>query len=265
MQDVGTNPPAVLPDLHFDSLNQVSGSDGSEYPLPTAFEPWDAIGYYTQVTDGDAATAMDLNLLNTPTSSSLRSEQNSQFLMFPMEESPIVSEASPNTCSTYTQPSPSSITSKERSTARTNKRKRGPQNSRNPTEKKEKVKQRNRVAASKCRQKKREKVDYLKEQSSSLEAENSNLHNEYERLREELDRVKSDLMHHTECNDSNINQWISNEAKTYVDKLVQKEERQRMGSLSSSNGTIDDVEHAQAGLPFGMPSMPSRINRLGKR
>ncbi|EHK50964.1 hypothetical protein TRIATDRAFT_54658 [Trichoderma atroviride IMI 206040] len=180
-----------------------------------------------------------------------------------MDESPIVSEASPNTCSTHTQPSPSSITDKERSTARNNKRKRGPQNSRNPTEKKEQVKRRNRVAASKCRQKKREKVNDLKKQSSSLKVENSSLHNEYERLRKEIGQVKSDLMHHTECNDSNINQWISNEAKTYVDKLVQKEERQRMGSLSSSNGTVEDVENAQAGLPFGMPSMPSRGNRLG--
>ncbi|KAM0520544.1 hypothetical protein ACHAPE_002939 [Trichoderma viride] len=261
MQHVGTNPPAVLPDLHFDSLNQVSPDNGSEYPLPTAFEPWDAIGYYTQLMDDDAATAMatDPNLLSTPTSSGLRSEHDSQFLMFPMDESPIVSEVSPNTSNTPSN----SVTGKEQNTARNSTRKRGPQNSRTQTEKKEQVKQRNRVAASKCRHKKRTKVDELKEQSSSLEAENNNLHNEYERLRKEIGQVKSDLMHHTECNDDNINQWISNEAKTYVDKLVRKEERQRMSSLSSSNGTIEDAENAQPGLPFGIPGMSSRGSRLG--
>lgn len=263
MQCGGTNPPAELPNLRFNSLNQVSADDGSEYPLPTALEPWDAIGYYTQLTDGDTAPAMDANLLSTPTSSGLRSEQDSQFLMFPKDESSIVSEASPNTCSTHTQPLPSCITGKERSTATNNKRKRGSQSSRNQTEKKEQVKQWNRVAASKCRQKKREKVDELKEQSSSLEAQNNNLHNEYERLCQEIGQVKSDLMHHTECNDRNINQWVSNEAKTYVDKLVHNEERRRMGSLSGSNGTVEDVENAQAGLPFGMPSVPSRGNHLG--
>jgi molecular chaperone GrpE (heat shock protein) len=259
MQHVGTNPPAGLPDLHFDSLNPVSADDGSEYPLTTAFEPWDTIRYYTQLTDDDVAMAMDPNLLRTPTSSGLRSEHDSQFLMFPMDESPIVSEASPNTSST---PS-SSVTGKEQNTARNNTCKRGPQNSRSQTEKKEQVKQRNRVAASKCRQKKRTKADELKEQSSSLEADNNNLHNEYERLRKEIGQVKSDLMHHTECNDDNINQWISNEAKTYVDKLVRKEVRQRMGSLSSSNETVEDVENAQPGLPFGMRGMSSRGSRLG--
>lgn len=179
-----------------------------------------------------------------------------------MDESPIAPEESPNTSSTHTQSSNQSIANKEQNTPKENKRKRGPQRARSP-EKKEQVKQRNRVAAHKCRQKKRERVDELKEQSSSLEAENSNLHIEYERLRKEIGQVRSDLMHHTECNDNNINQWISNEAKTYVDKLVQKEERRRMGSLSSSNGTVEDVENAQAGLPFGTPSMLSRGKRPG--
>lgn len=61
MQDVRTNPSAGYPDLHFDTLNQVGADEGSEYPLPTAFESWDGIGYYTQLAEGD--TAMDPNLL----------------------------------------------------------------------------------------------------------------------------------------------------------------------------------------------------------
>lgn len=262
MQDIRTNPSVGLTDLHFDTLNQDSADESNEYPMPTSFEPWNSIGYCTQFTED--GTALDPNLLSTPTSSGLKSEQDSQFLMFPMDESPIISEASPNNSSAHTQSPPKQIDGTERSTARHNKRKRGPQTTRTPTEKKEHTKQRNRVAASKCRQKKRETVDELKEQSSSLEAQNNNLHIEYERLRKEIGQTKSDLMHHTECNDNNINRWISNEARTYVDKLVQDEERRRrMGSISSSDGTVEDFERAQACLPFGMPSMPSRDNRLG--
>ncbi|PTB34813.1 hypothetical protein M441DRAFT_63179 [Trichoderma asperellum CBS 433.97] len=256
MQGVGINSSAMLPDLSLNTLNQAGGDESNKYPLPTSFEPWD----YTQLTEG--GTAMDPSLLSSPTSSNLISEQDNQFLMFPMDESPIISNASFNNSNTHTKQPTQSIIGKKRSTVRNQKRKRGPQNSRHWTEKKEQTKQRNRVAASKCRQKKREMVDELKEQSSSLEAQNNNLHDEYERLRKEIGQVKSDLMHHTECNDDNINQWISNEAKTYVDKLVEDGERRRMGSLSSSDA-IEDTESAQAGLPFGVPRTPSRDNHLG--
>ncbi|KAK6449873.1 hypothetical protein FP744_10006123 [Trichoderma asperellum] len=256
MQGVGINSSAILPDLHLNTLNQAGGDESNKYPLPTSFEPWD----YTQFTEG--GTAMDPSLLSTPTSSNLISEQDNQFLMFPMDESPIISNASFNNSNTHTKQPTQSKIGKKRSTVRNQKRKRGPQNSHRWTEKKEQTKQRNRVAASKCRQKKREKVDELKEQSSSLEVQNNNLHDEYERLRKEIGQVKSDLMHHTECNDDNINQWISNEAKTYVDKLVEDGERRRMGSLSSSDA-IEDTESVQAYLPFGMPGMPSRDNHLG--
>ncbi|KAL6895006.1 hypothetical protein GGI43DRAFT_411633 [Trichoderma evansii] len=161
MQGIDINPSAGLPDLHFNALNQASVDESSEYPLPTSFEPWNSSGDYTKFTEG--GTAMDPSLLSTPTSSDLRSEQDNQFLMFPMDESPIISEASLNDSSTYTKQLPKSVNGRERSTARNNKRKRGPQSTHTQADKKEQTKQRNRVAASKCRQKKRKMVDDLKE------------------------------------------------------------------------------------------------------
>ncbi|KAL7940058.1 hypothetical protein V8C42DRAFT_349780 [Trichoderma barbatum] len=91
---------------------------------------------------------------------------------------------------------------------------------RSEVEKKEQIKQRNRVAASKCRQKKKEKVDELKQMKPSLEARNNDLHIEFQRLRQEIGQVKSDLIHHTECTDPNVNRWVKNEAKGYIEKLV---------------------------------------------
>lgn len=124
---------------------------------------------------------------------------------------------------------------------------------RSETEKKEQIKQRNRVAASKCRQKKKAKVDELKEIKSSLEARNNDLHMEYQRLRQEISQVKSDLIHHTECNDSNINQWVENKTKGYVEKLVHNHKQQRMGSISSADGVVD-ATHISSLHEAAMPS-----------
>ncbi|KAK0755991.1 hypothetical protein N5P37_011459 [Trichoderma harzianum] len=115
------------------------------------------------------------------------------------------------------------------------------------------IKQRNRVAASKCRQKKKEKVDELKEMKSSLEARNNDLHMEYQQLRQEIGQVKDELIHHAECNDPNINRWVENEAKGYVVKLVRNNEWQRMGSISSADGVVD-VMHMSSLHETAMPS-----------
>lgn len=127
------------------------------------------------------------------------------------------------------------------------------------TEKKELVKQRNRVAASKCRLKKKGKVDELKEMKSSLESRNNDLHVEYQRLRQEIGQIKTDLIHHTECNDLNIDRWVENEAKDYVQKLVRNDEQQRMGSIGGADGFVDTVHlrslNDMSNLPPGGPYM----------
>lgn len=115
------------------------------------------------------------------------------------------------------------------------------------------------MAASKCRRKKKAKVDELKETKSSLEVRNNDLHMEYQRLRQEIGQIKSDLIHHTECNDANINRWVEGEAKSYIEKLVRNNERQRMESISSTDGVINAVD-----LSFlHETAMPSKDTYMG--
>ncbi|KAI0848626.1 hypothetical protein F5Y00DRAFT_83621 [Daldinia vernicosa] len=76
--------------------------------------------------------------------------------------------------------------------------------------------QRNRTAATKCRQKKKEWVTELEEMKVDLENQHNHLQKEFNDLKNEVTLVKSQLMDHSGCNDSNINKWIENEAKKFV-------------------------------------------------
>ena len=76
--------------------------------------------------------------------------------------------------------------------------------------------ERNRVAASKCRQKKKEWVNDLEETKHDLENLNNSLQMEYNALVLESTRMKNHLMTHANCNDPNIDQWIENEARKFV-------------------------------------------------
>ncbi|KAI5464426.1 hypothetical protein BGZ63DRAFT_377635 [Mariannaea sp. PMI_226] len=74
----------------------------------------------------------------------------------------------------------------------------------------------NRLAASKCRQQKKEWAEDLQETLSILETQHSVMQMEYNRLREEATLLKHDLLSHAFCNDPRIDQWIQNEAEIFV-------------------------------------------------
>jgi flagellar biosynthesis GTPase FlhF len=169
---------------------------------------------------------------------SLSTEQDMQFPLSPLEGSANLNE-SPGGTSMSTGLSEAGTLSTDQKTPKAKEAKKARWR-RSETEKKEQIKQRNRVAASKCRRKKKATVDELKEMKSSLEARNNELHMEYQQLRQEIGRVKSDLIYHNECNDSYINRWVENEAKGYVEKLVRNNERQLMG-IGSADGVVDAV------------------------
>ncbi|KAF4998248.1 hypothetical protein FGRMN_3297 [Fusarium graminum] len=88
------------------------------------------------------------------------------------------------------------------------------------SEKRDKFLKRNRIAASKCRQKKKEWVSNLEDTRYSLEHENNALHKQYNGLVDELSTIKNQLMQHASCNDANINQWLDNEAKKFVQRIA---------------------------------------------
>lgn len=82
--------------------------------------------------------------------------------------------------------------------------------------------QRNRLAASKCRQKKKEWVNNLEVTKTGLEQQNLTLQMEKRELSDEVSRMKHQLMSHSDCNDANIDMWIENEARRVVENSVQR-------------------------------------------
>ncbi|KAK0756189.1 hypothetical protein N5P37_011279 [Trichoderma harzianum] len=230
---------SALADPQLELLNQGTVAETLQYPLATSFEPWtsmfETIGELPQATH-------DINLVNpdaqsdsTPVSCTLVDEPDVQFPLSPLEDSASLDESLGSTpISTGLSQFDTSTDSKTQKVTKGKKGRKGRRRRLSESEKREQIKQRNRVAASKCRQKKRENVNELMEMTSSLEARNNDLHQEYQRLRQEIDLVKSDLIQHTECNDPNISRWVENEAKGYVEKLVCNNEQQRMASAGGA-------------------------------
>ena len=96
--------------------------------------------------------------------------------------------------------------------------------------------EKNRVAASKCRQRKKEYVSDLAETKSGLENQNSRLQLEYHGLLGEVAQMKSQLMSHASCQDSIIDKWIQNEARRFVDG---------QGNQVSQNASVDGNAHTR--------------------
>jgi hypothetical protein len=278
--DLENNTSAAPIDPQLDMLNQDGTTDNMAYPFSTSFEPWnsmfESMGDFPQSTQDGGV--MDSDFYSDSASSvSFGYDQDAQFLMSPTQKSPFNQDESPgNTsistslsepgASTDTKPNtdtnikPNTNANTKNNTSKATKSKKGHRRNRSETEKKEQVKQRNRVAASKCRQKKKVKVDELREMQTNLEAHNSDLHMEFQRLRQEIGQVKSDLINHSECHDPNIDRWVENEAKGYVQKLVQNEERQRMESFSHHD---ENMEAMQMQSYHGMSNMSSDDPYMG--
>ncbi|KAL6882846.1 hypothetical protein HDV57DRAFT_461832 [Trichoderma longibrachiatum] len=210
--------------------------DMPQYPLPTSFDTWSSLFEPMDF----APPAQDMGVMGTD----LRSDSASSVSPYRKADHELGSplsplgdilslDGSPGGTSISAGPSESGTRSTDDNTPKTAKAKGTRRRCRSEAEKRDVIKQRNRVAASKCRQKKKEKVDELKEMKSSLERRNSELQLEYQRLRQELGQVKSHLIRHTDCNDPNIDRWVENEAKSYVQKLVHKSEQRRLSSVAS--------------------------------
>ncbi|KAJ0117140.1 bZIP transcription factor [Diaporthe amygdali] len=84
------------------------------------------------------------------------------------------------------------------------------------TEKRKKFLEKNRIAASKCREKKKKWVHELEYNKSHLERHNMELRLEHRGLVNELNQTKSMLMSHADCNDPNISEWLNNQARRIV-------------------------------------------------
>ncbi|KUI71062.1 Cyclic AMP-dependent transcription factor ATF-7 [Cytospora mali] len=84
------------------------------------------------------------------------------------------------------------------------------------TDKRQKFLEKNRIAASKCREKKKKWVHDLEHNKSELERQNFELRLEHRNLVNELSQTKNMLMNHSACKDPNIDRWLDNEARRIV-------------------------------------------------
>jgi len=115
--------------------------------------------------------------------------------------------------------------------------------------------ERNRVAASKCRQKKKEWAHDLEDTKSMLEAQNMELHSEYDELLEQVTNMKNSLLCHATCNDPIIDGWIELEARKYVEKSLKQRRRQ-------SQGHFDGFDNNNEAGPSQQPR-PSLSQNIG--
>ncbi|PTB78845.1 hypothetical protein M440DRAFT_1300071, partial [Trichoderma longibrachiatum ATCC 18648] len=128
---------------------------------------------------------------------------------------------------------------------------RGPAAKREDTAQRTKNLERNRIAASKCRQKKKEWVMELEETKSGMEIRHTNLRLEYLTLLDEVTSIKNQLMAHAACNDPNINFWIEKEALRYVERCMDPPAAAPAASASASTSSCT--------LPSPSESQPSNL------
>ncbi|KAJ4251954.1 hypothetical protein NW762_011254 [Fusarium torreyae] len=127
--------------------------------------------------------------------------------------------------------------------------------------KRDKFLKRNRIAASKCRQKKKEWVNNLEETRYGLEHENSALHKQYNGLVDELSSIKTQLMQHASCNDANINQWLDTEAKRFVQRIAAQNRAPAPGQPHRDTGDCCDSHRRSSSVATSIPrSIESEIN-----
>ncbi|KAF4987569.1 hypothetical protein FGRMN_10282 [Fusarium graminum] len=82
------------------------------------------------------------------------------------------------------------------------------------------VLERNRLAATKCRLRKRDEASALASQEQAMEDQNRYLSSCFDSLTTEIYHLKTQLLQHTDCNCVLIQKYIANEAKKTVDGLT---------------------------------------------
>jgi len=116
-------------------------------------------------------------------------------------------------------------------------------------DKREKFLERNRVAASKCRQKKKEYVSELEDAKLGLETQRTQLRMERDLLLNEAERIKNQLMLHANCRDPNIETWIRNEARRFVHSSTERAQQAflppPLPASSHTSGTQSQPSHGR--------------------
>ncbi|KAL8813391.1 MAG: hypothetical protein Q9200_000289 [Gallowayella weberi] len=109
--------------------------------------------------------------------------------------------------------------------------------------------ERNRVAASKCRQKKKEWTQNLENRARDLQKENQSLRIMIDSMREEMLFIKSEMLKHTTCGCEEIQCWAKSHADSLPTSPVIKAEHSPISSPPASRegsvSTAADETHDQ--------------------
>ncbi|KAL8692764.1 MAG: hypothetical protein Q9218_002271 [Villophora microphyllina] len=131
--------------------------------------------------------------------------------------------------------------------------------------------ERNRVAASKCRQKKKEWTQNLESRARELQKENSSLRMLVDSLRDELLFIKGEILKHTSCECDNIQGWLKSSAATPAPRspVVKREHSPINSAPPSRYGSVstpeDDAEHNQeptSPAPQAPPKLRSEVSQI---
>ena len=126
---------------------------------------------------------------------------------------------------------------------------RGSNNTNEPTKpedvKRSKFLERNRIAASKCRQKKKEWTQNLEDRARELQKNNNHLRMVVDSCRQEVLFLKGELLKHSQCECESIQAFIKSGANDFADHKQEdlfKREISPIGSMPSSRlGSVDTV------------------------
>ena len=124
--------------------------------------------------------------------------------------------------------------------------------------------ERNRVAASKCRQKKKQWIDKTEAQARELQSHNQSLHLLLESLQNEILYVKAQMVKHMDCEASDIKTFIEQRPDSFADALRAYEPYERNRNLPSDHISLKqedaDAEYgkdSEDSLDIIQPSPPA--------
>ena len=110
--------------------------------------------------------------------------------------------------------------------------------------------ERNRVAASKCRQKKKEWTSNLEEKARELQAENNNLHLWLDSLRDEYMYLKTQIAEHRTCGNRAINNYLDDPKRDLLAlsnpasrSLLESMRRHRIKQEPEEEEQAEEVDH----------------------
>ncbi|KAL8767157.1 MAG: hypothetical protein Q9209_006248 [Squamulea sp. 1 TL-2023] len=130
--------------------------------------------------------------------------------------------------------------------------------------------ERNRVAASKCRQKKKEWTQNLENRARDLQKENRELRMMLDSMRDEMLFIKSEMLKHTTCGCEQIKGWVKSHADSLTRSPVVKAEyspinsapASRCTSVSAAGGEFHDQEPTSPCLEAAQPPKSPQTERL---